>query len=124
MSVRINWVGVRNFAIIAGIAALVLVWQEGFGAAAGSAQLIISILFVAAIIMLGYNYFRQNQLAWLVLKPWQRTLIIACGIAIAVLLVAGFPLLGDRLTPLGVLALIAALVLVIVWVVRESRRFR
>ena len=30
-----------------------------------------------------YNYFRQNELAWLVLKPWQRTLIIACGIGIA-----------------------------------------
>ena len=28
---RINWVGVRNFLIIAGIAGIVLVWQEGFG---------------------------------------------------------------------------------------------
>ena len=41
-----------------------------------------------------------------------------------ILLIAGFPLLGDRLTPLGVIALIAVLVLIIVWVVRESRRFR
>lgn len=121
---RVNWVGVRNFAIIAAIAGLVLVWERGFGAVAVSAQLIITVLFVAAIIMLAYNYFRQNQLAWLVLKPWQRTVIVACGVAIAVLLVAGFPLLGDRLTPLGVIALIAALVLVIVWVIRESRRFR
>ena len=46
------------------------------------------------------------------------------GIGIAFLLIGGFPLLGDRLTPLGVIALIAALVLIIVWVVRESRRFR
>jgi hypothetical protein len=59
-----------------------------------------------------------------VLKPWQRYVIIACAIGIAFLLIAGFDLLGDRLTPLGVLALVAALVLVIVWVVRESRRFR
>ena len=94
---RVNWVGVRNVLIIAGIAALI-----GFG----------------------YNYFRQNELAWLVLKPWQRYLIIACVIGIALLLLLGFPLLSDHVTPLGVLALIAVLVLVIVWVVRESRRFR
>ena len=121
---RINWVGVRNAAIIAVIAGLVFVSQEGFGETAVSASLIIQVIFVAALLSFAYNYFRQHQLAWLVLKPWQRYLIIACGIGIAFLLVAGFPLLGDRLTPLGVLALIAILVLVIVWVVRESRRFR
>jgi Ca2+/Na+ antiporter len=122
--VRINWVGVRNFAIIAGIAGLVLVSREGFGAVAVSANRIILVLFVAAIAVFAYNYFKQNQLAWLVLKPWQRAVVIAAGVGIALLLVVGFPLLGDRLTPLGVLALIAVLVLVIVWVVRESRRFR
>jgi len=121
---RINWVGVRNFAIIAAIAGLVFVSQEGFGLSAGTAGLIIQVIFVAALISFGYNYFRQNQLAWLVLKPWQRNLIIVCGVGIAFLLIAGFPLLSDRLTPLGVVALIAILVLVIVWVVRESRRFR
>lgn len=121
---RINWVGVRNFAIIAAIAGLVFVSQEGFGASAGTLSAIIQVIFVAALLSFAYNYFRQHQLAWLVLKPWQRYLVIACGVGIAVLLVAGFPLLGDRLTPLGVLALVAVLVLVIVWVVRESRRFR
>lgn len=121
---RINWVGVRNFAIIAAIAGLVFVSQEGFGSAAFTGSLIIQVIFVAALISFGYNYFRQNQLAWLVLKPWQRYVIIACSIGIAFLLIGGFPLLGDRLTPLGVIALIAALALVIVWVVRESRRFR
>lgn len=121
---RVNWVGVRNAAIVAVIAGLVFVSQEGFGGAAVSVSLIIQVIFVAALLSFAYNYFRQNQLAWLVLKPWQRNLVIACGIGIAFLLVAGFPLLGDRLTPLGVLALIAVLVLVIVWVVRESRRFR
>lgn len=121
---RINWVAVRNGAIIAVIAGLVFVSQEGFGGAAFSASLIIQVIFVAAILSFAYNYFRQNQLAWLVLKPWQRNLIIACAVGIALLLLVGFPLLGDRLTPLGVLALIAVLVLVIVWVVRESRRFR
>ena len=121
---RINWVGVRNAAIIAVIAGLVFVSQEGFGETAVSASLIIQVIFVAALLSFAYNYFRQNQLAWLVLKPWQRNLVIVCGIGIALLLLVGFPLLGDRLTPLGVLALIAILVLVIVWVVRESRRFR
>lgn len=121
---RINWVGVRNTAIILGLAGLVFVGQEGFGASAASIGLIIQVIFVAALISFAYNYFRQNQLAWLVLKPWQRNVIIVCGIGIAFLLIVGFPLLGDRLTPLGVLALIAILVLIIVWVVRESRRFR
>lgn len=121
---HINWTGVRNFLIIAGIAGVVLVWQEGFGNLAVSAERILTVLFVAVLVAWGYRYFRQNTLAWLVLKPWQRVLVIVCGVGIVFLLVAGFPLLGDRLTPLGVIALIAALVLVIVWVVRESRRFR
>lgn len=121
---RINWVGVRNFLIIAGIAGVVLVWEEGFGAIAVSAERIILVLFVAALAVFGYNYFRQNRLAWLVLKTWQKVVIIVAGLGIAFLLIGGFPLLEDRVTPLGVLALIAALALVIVWVVRESRRFR
>ncbi|MEZ0284046.1 MAG: hypothetical protein ACAH79_02275, partial [Thermoleophilia bacterium] len=95
---RINWVGVRNFLIIAGIAGIVLVWQEGFGALAVSAERIILVLFVAALAVFAYNYFRQNQLAWLVLKPWQRAVIIIAGLGIAFLLIAGFPLLEDRLT--------------------------
>ena len=121
---RVNWVGVRNFLIIAVAAGLVFVSQEGFGLTTGTASLIIQVLFLAAILAFAYNYFRRNELAWLVLKPWQRYVIIACVIGIVLLLLVGFPLLGDRLTPLGVLALIAILVLVIVWVVRESRRFR
>ena len=121
---RINWVGVRNFLIIAAIAGLVFVWQEGFGATAGSLGLIIQVLFVAALIVFGYNYFRQNRLGLARPEAVAAVVIIACGIGIAFLLIAGFPLLDDRLTPLGVIALIAALVLVIIWVVRESRRFR
>ena len=121
---RVNWVGVRNFLIIAGIAAIGVVWQEGFGTLAVGAEQIFLVLFVFGLAAFGYNYFRQNELAWLVLKPWQRALIVICGVGIAFLVIAGFPLLGDRLSPLGVLALMAALVLVIVWVVRESRRFR
>jgi hypothetical protein len=119
----INWVGVRNAAIIFGIAALAVVWQSGFAAIANAASLIILVLFVAAIAVFGINYFRRNELAWLVLKRWQRVTIIVAGILIGALII-GFPWLSEPLTPLGVVALIAALVLLIIWVIRESRRFR
>ena len=123
---RVNWVGVRNFAIIAGIAAIAVVWQDGADAIADALGIIIVVLFVAAIGVFAFNYFRQNQLAWLVMKPWQRWVVIICGVGIAFLLIslAVFPDLVDRLTPLGMVALIAVLALVIVWVIRESRRFR
>jgi len=123
---RVNWVGVRNFAIIAGIAAIAVVWQDGADAIADALGTIIVVLFVAAIGVFAFNYFRQNQLAWLVMKPWQRWVVIICGVGIAFLLIslAVFPDLVDRLTPLGMVALIAVLALVIVWVIRESRRFR
>lgn len=123
---RVNWVGVRNFAIIAGIAAIAVVWQDGADAIADALGTIIVVLFVAAIGVFAFNYFRQNQLAWLVMKPWQRWVVIICGVGIAFLLIslAVFPDLVDRVTPLGMVALIAVLALVIVWVIRESRRFR
>jgi cbb3-type cytochrome oxidase subunit 3 len=119
----VNWVGLRNFLIIAAIAGIALVWEKGFTALAVSANQVITVLFVAAIVAFAYGYFRQNRLAWLVLKPWQRVVVIVAGAGVAFLLVAGFSLLGDRLSSLGVIALIAVLVLIIAWVVRESRRF-
>jgi hypothetical protein len=120
----VNWVGVRNFLIIAAIAGVGLLWEKGFSAIAISANQIISVLFVAAMAAFAYGYFRQNRLAWLVMKRWQRVVIIVAGAGIAFLVVFGFSLLEDRLSTLGVIALIAALVLLIVWVLRESRRFR
>lgn len=122
-AVNVNWVGVRNGAIIAAVAALAVVWQEGFAAIVDATSLIILVLFVAAVAAFGFKYFRQNRLAWLILKPWQRIVIIAAGAGIAVLII-GFPWLSDVLTPLGTIALAAALVLLIVWIVRESRRWR
>lgn len=120
----VNWVGLRNFLIIAAIAGLVLVWEKGFSALTVSANRIITVIFVAAMIAWGYNYFRQNRLAWLVLKPWMKILIGICGLGIAFLLVFGFSLFGDRIGSIGVVALIVALALVILWTIRESRRFR
>jgi hypothetical protein len=118
-----KWIAVRNFLIIAAIAGVALVWEKGFSAIAISANQIITVLFVAALVAFGYGYFRQNRLAWLVLRPWQRVVVIICAAGIAFLVIAGFSLLDDRLSPLGVVALIGVLVLVIFWVIRESRRF-
>ena len=121
----INWVGVRNFLIIAAIAGPGVRLAGGLRRDRRLARaLIIQVLFVAALIVFGYNYFRQNQLAWLVLKPWQRYVIIACGARHRVpadrrLPAArrpGHPARRDR-ADRGAGA-------VIVWVVRESRRFR
>lgn len=123
-AVRLDRTALRNGAIIAALAAVVLVWQEGFGSAADVVGNLLSILLVVAISVWAISYFRQNRLAWLVLKRWQRAAIIGCGVAIGLLIIGGFPLLSSHITPLGVMALIAALVLVIVWIVRESRSLR
>ena len=114
--------GVRNAIIILGIAALAVVWQRAFSVAISSISWVISILFVVAIAAAGVQYFRRKPLAWLVLRPWQRVVVVVSGAAIAFLVIAGYPLLADRITPLGWLALIAAFVLLIWWVIRDSRR--
>ena len=114
--------GVRNALIILGIAALAVVWQRAFSITLFAVSWVISILFVVAIAAAAITYFRRKPLAWLVLRPWQRVVVVLAGAAIAFLVVAGYPLLADRITPLGWLALIAALVLVIWWVMRSSRR--
>jgi hypothetical protein len=119
----VNWVGLRNAAIIAAIAVLGVVWTAGFGSLAVGLSQIILVIFVFAALAWGYQYFRQNQLAWLVLKAWQKGLIIGAAIGIALLVLVGFPLLSEYITQLGVIALIGVLVLLIVWVIRESRRF-
>ena len=114
--------GVRNAIIIFGVAALAVVWQRAFSIAISSISWVISILFVVAIAAATVQYFRRKPLAWLVLRPWQRAVVIISGLAIAFLVIAGYPLLADRVTPLGWLALIAAFVLLIWWVIRDSRR--
>ncbi|MDX6646416.1 MAG: hypothetical protein QOK40_2143 [Miltoncostaeaceae bacterium] len=123
MLAAVNWVGVRNFLIIAAIAALGVVWRKGFDAIAISVNQVITVVFVAVLALFGYNYFRQNRLAWLVLRPWQRAVVIGSGVAILALVI-GYPWAVERLTAAGFFALLAALVLLIVWVVRESRRLR
>jgi hypothetical protein len=120
---NVNMTVVRNIAIVMGIAALVFVSQRGFGAVAVSLNQIIFILFVAGIAVMAYQYFRQNELAWMVIPAWQRKAIVGLGIAILLLLTLGIPLLGPHISALGVIALAAACALAIVWMVRRSRRW-
>lgn len=115
-------VAIRNTAIIAGIAALVFLSQSTFSTFAISINNVIFVLFVAGMAVFAYQYFKENQLAWLVLSPLQRQAIIGCAIAIGVLMLIGFPLLGPVIGGLGVLGLIVALAGVIVYIVVSSRR--
>lgn len=115
-------VAVRNAVIIFGLAALVVWWERAFTVALGTISQIISVLFVIAILAAGVGYFRRNPLAWLVMKPWQRVVVVVAALGIAFMLIAGYPLLADRITPFGYIALLAALGLLIWWIIRDSRR--
>jgi hypothetical protein len=119
-----NRTAVRNVVIMLALAALVFLSRRTFLAVAFSINRIISVLFLAAIIVFAYQYFRANELAWYVIPSWQRKVVIGCGIGIALLVLFGFPVLAPIITSLGVVALIAALAVIIVWIIRESRRFR
>jgi hypothetical protein len=119
-----NRTGLRNLVIMLALAGLVFVSERTFLTVAISINQIITVLFLVAIVVFAYQYFRANELAWYVIPSWQRKVIIACGIGIAVLVLVGFRFLAPAITTLGVLALIAVLAVVIVWIIRESRRFR
>ena len=121
--VDINRTVVRNVAIIAAIAALAVVWSAGFGAIANGISQIILVIFVFALLGFGYQYFRQNELAWSVISENRRRAIIGSAVGIAVLIIIGFPLLSPIIGPLGVIALIALLAAVIAWIIYDSRRF-
>ena len=114
----------RNTAIVLALAAVGVVWQRGASGLAFGFSQIILVLFVASIIGFAIQYFREHQLAWLVMRPWQRGVVIGCAAAATLLAVLGFWLLGDVLSPLGVFALIVVCVLVVVWIVKESQRYR
>jgi hypothetical protein len=119
-----NRTAIRNLVIMLALAGLVFVSERTFLTVAISINQIITVLFLVAIVVFAYQYFRANELAWYVIPSWQRKVIIACGIGIAALVLVGFQLLAPAITTLGVLALIAVLAMVIVWIIRESRRFR
>ena len=114
---------VRNFLILVAISSLGVIWGDGFGAAATLVNQIALVLFLAFLVVVGYRYFRENQLKWLVIKPALRAVIIACAAGIVFLVAAGPALLADRISLAGVWALIAVLGLVILWIIVQSRKY-
>lgn len=113
----------RNFAILAAVASLGLVWGDGLGASARALNQLFLVLFLAAVVLIGFRYFRENKLKWLVIKPWLRGVIIACAAGIVFLVAAGPALLGDSLGTTGIWASVAVLGLVIGWIVYQSRKY-
>lgn len=116
-------VALRNFLILAAVACLGLVWGEGLGASANALNQIFLVFFLAALVLIGYRYFRENSLKWLVITPLLRGIVIACAVGIVFLVVAGPAVLAGTISTAGVWALIAALGVVIVWIVYRSRRY-
>ena len=116
-------VAIRNFLILAAIAALGVVFDRGLGATATAINQIFLVVFLAFLVLMGYQYFRENRLKWLVIKPVLRGVIFVCAVAIVVLVAAGPVLFADRISYAGVWALAAALGLVIIWIVSQSRRY-
>ncbi len=116
-------IAIRNFLILAAVASLGLVWGEGLGASANALNQIFLVFFLAALVLIGYRYFRENSLKWLVITPLLRGIVIACAVGIVFLVVAGPAVLAGTISTAGVWALIAALGVVIVWIVYRSRRY-
>lgn len=112
----------RNTAIVLGIAALAMLWQHGFGASALVIQRVIGAAFVVLIAFAVYRYFSHNRLAWYAIPPVQRYVFVALLVGAVALLLVGDALIGRWVGPFGQLLLIAAMVVGMVWIVRESRR--
>lgn len=115
-------VAIRNFLILAAVACLGLVWGDGLGASATALNQIFLVLFLAALILIGYRYFRENRLKWLVIRPWARGVIIVCAAALVALVALGPTLLDGVISSGALWAVIAILGLVIGWIVYQSRR--
>lgn len=78
-----NSVALRNTAIILVLAGVGTVWRRGLSSLTFGLGQLVSVMFVAALIGFGIQYFRERRLAWLVLKGWQRAVIIlAAGSAV------------------------------------------
>jgi hypothetical protein len=115
--------GIRNFLIIAAIAGLGTFWREGLGVTESVLSQILLVVMVIGFAGMGYQYFRENRLKWLVIKPLLRVVIAICALGIVFLVVLGPRLLGDSVGGAGLIALVAALGLTIVWIVVQSRRY-
>jgi hypothetical protein len=116
-------VAIRNFLILAAVACIGFVWDNGLGAARSLLNQVFLVIVMAVLVLMGYRYFRENKLKWLVIKPALRGIVIVCALGIAFLVAAGPTLLADTISTAGVWALVLALGLIIVWFVYQSRRY-
>lgn len=112
----------RNAAILIAIAFGFTFLGDGLALTSRLVSQLIMVALVIGLAVFGIQYFRENQLKWLVIKRPLRGVIIVCAVLMVVLAVAGRALLGDRLSPGTLLLFEIALGLVIVWIVVDSRR--
>lgn len=118
-----RWVtGLRNGAILAAVTTAFTFWGEGLDATNTAVNQVALVVFAVALATIGYQYFRDNRLKWLVIKRPLRVVVIVCAAAIVGLIGAGPWVLGDRLSLGAIWALAAAFALVIVWIVVQSRK--
>lgn len=112
----------RNAAILVAIAFIFTFLGDGISLTNGLVSQLVLIAFVTGLAVFAIQYFRENQLKWLVIKRPLRGVIIACAALIAFLALFGRPVLGDVMSPGTMWMFEIALVLVIAWIVVQSRR--
>jgi thiol:disulfide interchange protein len=115
-------VALRNAAILVVLAFGFTFLGDGLALTNRLVSQLIMLALVIGLAIFGIQYFRENQLKWLVIKRPLRGVIIVCGVLMAFLAVAGRAVLGDRLSPGTLLLFEIILGLVIVWIVVDSRR--
>ena len=119
---RKRLVALRNAAILVVLAFGFTFLGDGLALTNRLVSQLIMLALVIGLAIFGIQYFRENQLKWLVIKRPLRGVIIVCGVLMALLAVAGRAVLGDRLSPGTLLLFEIILGLVIVWIVVDSRR--
>ena len=119
---RKRLVALRNAAILVVLAFGFTFLGDGLALTNRLVSQLIMLALVIGLAIFGIQYFRENQLKWLVIKRPLRGVIIVCGVLMALLAVAGRAVFGDRLSPGTLLLFEIILGLVIVWIVVDSRR--
>lgn len=112
----------RNGAILVGLAIVFTFLGDGLDLTAAFVNQLLLIAIATGIAIFAIRYFRANPLRWYVIKKPLRVIVIACAIAIAVLLLIGPFVASDVLSPGMRFALVAVFALAIAWIVSMSRR--
>jgi hypothetical protein len=115
--------GVRNAAILIGLATAFSFLGDGLSLTSELVGSLVRIAFFVGLLIIGIQYFKDNQLKWYVIKRPLRIVVIVCAAAIGVLLLVGPLLLGNVMSSGAMWALVLVLGLVIAWIVVQSRRY-